>query len=108
MSRVLQSSLGRTADFVARFGGEEFIILQPDTGEGGCRHLAEAIRVAVEKLRIEHLASPLTPHLTVSVGAVTCVAVNGYQQADLLEAADQQLYQAKQEGRNRVCFRVLD
>ncbi len=108
VSRVLQSSLGRTADFVARFGGEEFIILLPDTGEGGCRHLAEAIRVAVENLRIEHLASPLTPHLTVSVGAVTCMKVNGYQQADLLDAADQQLYQAKQEGRNRVCFRILD
>jgi diguanylate cyclase (GGDEF)-like protein len=108
VSRVLQSSLGRTADFVARFGGEEFIILLPDTGEGGCRHLAEAIRVAVENLRIEHLASPLTPHLTVSVGAVTCMKVSGYQQADLLDAADQQLYQAKQEGRNRICFRILD
>lgn len=108
VSRVLQSSLGRTADFVARFGGEEFIILLPDTSEDGCRHLAEAIRVAVENLRIEHLASPLTPHVTVSVGAVTCTDVNGNQQADLLEAADQQLYQAKQKGRNRVCFRILN
>lgn len=107
VSRVLQSSLGRTADFVARFGGEEFIILLPDTGENGCRHLAETIRAAVENLNIEHQASPLTPHLTVSVGAVTCVAVDTITQEDLLDAADRLLYQAKQDGRNRVSFQLM-
>ena len=107
VSRVLQSSLGRTADFVARFGGEEFIILLPDTGENGCRHLAETIRAAVENLNIEHQASPLTPHLTVSVGAVTCVAADTITQEDLLDAADRLLYQAKQDGRNRVSFQLM-
>lgn len=108
VARVLQSALGRTADFVARYGGEEFIILLPDTGEAGCRHLAEAIRAGIEKLNIPHEASPLTPHLTVSIGAVTCIAANQNQQEDLLDAADRQLYQAKQEGRNKVTFLLLD
>lgn len=102
VARVLQSSLGRAADFLARFGGEEFIILLPDTKENGCRHLAEAIRSAVEKLDIEHRDSPVADHLTVSIGAVTCIDVTKCDRELLLEHADRLLYQAKHEGRNRV------
>ncbi len=102
VARVLQSSLGRAADFLARFGGEEFIILLPDTKESGCRHLAEAIRSAVEKLDIEHRDSPVADHLTVSIGAVTCIDVTKCDRELLLEHADRLLYQAKHEGRNRV------
>lgn len=102
VARVLQSSLGRAADFLARFGGEEFIILLPDTKENGCRHLAEAIRSAVEKLDIEHRDSPVADHLTVSIGAVTCIDVTRCDRELLLEHADRLLYQAKHEGRNRV------
>jgi diguanylate cyclase (GGDEF)-like protein len=102
VARVLQASLGRTADFLARFGGEEFIILLPETGENGCRHLAEAIRVAVEKRNIEHRDSPVADHVTVSIGAVTCADVTRCDSATLLEHADRLLYQAKNEGRNRV------
>ena len=102
VARVLQSSLGRTADFLARFGGEEFIILLPDTGENGCRYLGESIRDAVEKLDIAHRASPIADHLTVSVGAVTCLDVTRCDKDLLLDQADRLLYQAKNEGRNRV------
>jgi diguanylate cyclase (GGDEF)-like protein len=102
VARVLQSSLGRAADFLARFGGEEFIILLPDTKENGCRHLAESIRKAVERLDIEHRDSPVADHLTVSIGAVTCIDVTRCDRELLLEHADRLLYQAKHEGRNRV------
>jgi diguanylate cyclase (GGDEF)-like protein len=102
VARALQASLGRTADFLARFGGEEFIILLPDTGQNGCRHLAESIRAAVEQLGIEHRASPIADHITVSIGAVTCLDVTRCDSALLLDHADRLLYQAKNEGRNRI------
>lgn len=102
VARVLQSSLGRTADFLARFGGEEFIILLPETDQNGCRHLAEAIRRAVEKLGIEHKASPVAGHITVSIGAVTCSDITRCDSSTFLDHADRLLYQAKHEGRNQV------
>lgn len=102
VARALQATLGRAADFLARYGGEEFIILLPDTTQSGCRHLAENIRQAVERLRIEHKASPVADHITVSVGAVTCTDVTQCDRALLVEHADKLLYQAKHEGRNRV------
>ena len=107
VARILQSSLGRAADFLARFGGEEFIILLPDTRENGCRYLAEAIRNAVEKLNIEHKASPVADHITVSIGAVTCADVANCDRDQLLEHADRLLYQAKHEGRNRVTSQTV-
>jgi len=102
VARILQSSLGRPADFLARFGGEEFIILLPDTNESGCRHLAENIRLAVEMLHLEHKDSPVADHITVSIGAVTCIDVAQCDRSTLLEHADRLLYMAKHEGRNCV------
>jgi len=102
VARVLQSSLGRPADFLARFGGEEFIILLPDTTERGCLHLSEIIRSALRELHIEHRDSPVADHLTVSIGAVTCTDVTHCERSLLLEQADRLLYQAKHEGRNCV------
>ena len=102
VARVLQSSLGRPADFLARFGGEEFIILLPDTSEKGCLHLAENIRAALKELHIEHRDSPVADHLTVSIGAVTCTDVTRCERSLLLEQADKLLYKAKHEGRNCV------
>ncbi len=102
VARVLQSSLGRPADFLARFGGEEFIILLPDTREQGCIHLAENIRSALKTLHIEHLDSPVADYLTVSIGSVTCTDVAQCDRSNLLEHADRMLYLAKNEGRNCV------
>lgn len=107
VSRTLQSALGRTADFLARFGGEEFIILLPDTGESGCRHMAENIRSAVEGLRLAHGDSPVSPYVTVSIGAVTCANVLFCDRNMLLENADALLYKAKHEGRNCVRMQTL-
>jgi diguanylate cyclase (GGDEF)-like protein len=102
VARVLQSSLGRSTDFLARFGGEEFVILLPDTGENGCRHLAEFIRQAVENRHIEHRDSPVADCVTVSIGAVTCTDASQCSRPMLLDHADRLLYKAKDEGRNRV------
>ncbi|MDY0275589.1 MAG: diguanylate cyclase [Desulfomicrobium sp.] len=108
VARCLQSSLGRTGDFLARFGGEEFIILLPDTGPKGCQHMAETFRAAIETLNIEHKASPITDHVTVSIGGATCTEIAQCDQAKLLNLADRLLYEAKNAGRNCVRTAIAD
>ncbi|WP_053843418.1 sensor domain-containing diguanylate cyclase [Paracidovorax avenae] len=88
----------RSTDFVARFGGEEFVVLmsEPRDREEG-RLVAEKIRLAVG-----HAPFPGVGHLTVSIGLAFCHG-GGEPLASILERADKALYQAKGEGRDRVC-----
>lgn len=92
---------GRATDFAARSGGEEFVILLPETNLVGAEDVAENVRTTVEMLGIRHPLS-VTGVVTVSVGVAAATAdVCGTPEA-LLEAADKALYSAKREGRNRV------
>ena len=102
VARFLAGSLGRHSDLVARYGGEEFAILLPDTGLEGALQVAEQLRQGIEGLALPHLASP-SGRLTASVGVAWVVPASDLRQEDLVEAADLALYQAKTEGRNRVC-----
>lgn len=89
----------RVPDIFARFGGEEFVILLPETGLAEARKVAERIRREIEKQRIKNL-----PPYTVSLG-VSVAAGDTEQVADieaLLAQADEALYRAKERGRNRV------
>ncbi|HYK36368.1 sensor domain-containing diguanylate cyclase [Alloacidobacterium sp.] len=91
----------RAGDTVARFGGEEFAIVLPDTDRQGAFEMAQRLRQTVESLRIEH---PGSQHniVTVSVGCATLVPDVGADASVLIEAADRALYEAKRSGRNRV------
>lgn len=93
----------RTTDLVARYGGEEFVVvIANDTKVAGLSILAERIRASVENMDIEGL-----PRVTVSVGFTTQHPsdTSGW---DLVERADKNLYQAKENGRNKVCHETLD
>ena len=91
----------RPADLVARFGGEEFVVLLPATGEEGANTIALAIRHAIADVALPHATSPFG-QVTVSIGiAVRRPTVNDAS-ADLIEAADAALYTAKAEGRDRI------
>ena len=91
----------RGQDLVGRWGGEEFIALLPDTGIGGARKLAEQLRRAVEQLQVVSLVGKQMP-LTVSIGLCTRVPDDEATREDVIALADRALYQAKQNGRNRV------
>lgn len=93
MARVLEGNV-RAADLVARYGGEEFTVVLPEAGLQDARVVAEKIRTAVEAFAFENA------HVTVSIGVAAWSAAQG--QAEVLARADQALYRAKNEGRNRI------
>ncbi len=105
---VLSERMMRPADFAARVGGEEFAVLLPETPAAGAYKLADMIRVSVEMLKIEHRYFPVANILTVSIGGVSLIPSTDDQEENLYEYADQMLYQAKNQGRNRVVWQNLD
>ncbi|MDQ2184419.1 sensor domain-containing diguanylate cyclase [Alcaligenaceae bacterium A4P071] len=107
ISDQIMRSLLRPGDLVGRYGGEEFIVLLPETDAAGMLHVAEKIRRNVEDLRHEHILSPFKV-ATVSVGAVYIPAGLREDRETLIGYADEALYQAKRLGRNRVICRYLE
>ncbi len=109
---LLPQALRSTADFAARFGGEEFVVLLPRTDRESAERVAERIRALIEMAGSPPQALlPETECLmwvTASCGISTCVPVPRLQPELLLETADKALYRAKAEGRNRVCYRPLE
>jgi len=102
IGEVLQRSL-RTADFVGRYGGDEFLLVLPETSVHGTYQLAERIRNGVSRRQFELRGGTLG--LTVSGGVVGFPEGNVVTSEDLIDRADQALYRAKAAGRNKViCF----
>ncbi|MBW4933110.1 CHASE domain-containing protein [Marinobacter sp. F4206] len=98
----LRQTVHRPGDLVARYGGEEFSIVLPDTKDA--KNVGEACRQAVEALRIPHGSSTAADVVTISVGISTLTPETWQQNlTDLLNRADDALYQAKETGRNWVC-----
>ncbi len=99
---TLSKHLDRTTDFISRFGGEEFAVILPETTRSGAAHVAEKLRKAVEALAIPHKQSKVGATVTISVGAAGIVPNAFTRMEELIAQADKALYQAKQNGRNRV------
>jgi diguanylate cyclase (GGDEF)-like protein len=103
VARTLQAVLRRPADLVSRYGGEEFAVILPDTDLTGAVQVAEAMRAAVEGLRITHRYSKGNDVVTISIGVASIMPGKGESDsAMLLKRADDALYRAKQAGRNRL------
>jgi diguanylate cyclase (GGDEF)-like protein len=96
VATVLRSSL-RESDFVGRYGGEEFLLLLPDTGRDEAVIVAEKVRAAVASLGLSEISQPVTASF--GIAAVPDDAADG---DTLIRAADRALYAAKGNGRNRV------
>lgn len=102
VAAALNSSAKRSGDYVARYGGEEFVIILPHTGVQGAAAVAEGLRRRVETLGVEHARSPIHNHVTISLGVASTVPERHGAAESLVAAADHAVYQAKQDGRNRV------
>ncbi|MCL2603306.1 MAG: diguanylate cyclase [Defluviitaleaceae bacterium] len=93
-------SLNRPSDFAARWGGEEFIILLPNTDSEGAGEVAERVRKNVEETDIPTEHNVITK-ITVSIGVNSLIPSENTSIDDFIEKADQALYKAKESGRNR-------
>ncbi len=102
VAAALNGTARRPLDHVARTGGEEFVAVLGDTAVDAAVKVAEAMRRAVEQLRVPHRGSPSGPWVTVSVGVAVARPERGSDPVRLFEAADRALYAAKNQGRNRV------
>jgi two-component system chemotaxis family response regulator WspR len=99
---AIQRSCRRPADFAARFGGEEFVVVLGATEVAGCRRIAGELRKDIEDLQTPHCRLGVARYLTVSIGAASAVPEHGKSIVSLIDAADTALYDAKKAGRNRV------
>ena len=105
LKQIAESLLGvtsRPGDLVARFGGEEFAMILPDTSPAGSAKIAADVIVALRSRNLLHSASPFGA-VTVSAGLATIVPRPGQPESDLIETADRALYAAKRAGRNQMC-----
>lgn len=102
VAKAINSSLGRSSDMVARYGGEEFVCLLPGTDLTGLELIVEKIRIHIAELKIPHAYSSVSNYVTVSIGATSTIPSQESSSKTFLELADQLLYEAKKEGRNRA------
>jgi diguanylate cyclase (GGDEF)-like protein len=104
---VLGKQIHRPADLLARYGGEEFVILLHNTDAAGAVDVAEKMRNAIERTFQEPDSRGLPRGVTISVGCATVVPAGEQEPRVLVRAADDCLYIAKRNGRNRVEGRSL-
>jgi two-component system chemotaxis family response regulator WspR len=105
VSDSLQKTVHRPADLVSRYGGEEFVMILPDTTSEGALAVAEKVLKNISSLEIPHKNSDTADHVTLSIGVATLCSQEGSSADELVEAADKMLYKAKEDGRN--CIKVV-
>lgn len=106
VASLLGDSVSRAGDFIARYGGEEFGVILPETELEEAVMIAQTLRDCVASAGIPHLGSGVSPVITISVGCSTMLPAGGGSWEELLQAADNALYAAKERGRNRVQIRA--
>ena len=102
IARELRQCMRRPLDLVCRIGGASFACLLPETERHGAAVVAEGIREMIAGLEMPHQGSPIGSFVTLSIGVAVAEQVAGLEATGLIGAADESLYQAKTEGRNRV------
>jgi diguanylate cyclase (GGDEF)-like protein/PAS domain S-box-containing protein len=102
VGQILDAAGKRARDLFARFGGEEFVLVMPETDSDAALLVAERLRNLILQDKVLHEDSPVDQILTISLGVSTIVPSPEDCSANFLETVDRHLYRAKHEGRNRV------
>ncbi len=102
VAQVLNGAATRARDFCARFGGEEFVIVLPETDETAAKKVAERCHQMILKQQIMHAKSAVSQLLTISIGVGTIIPQSEEGALAFIHEVDRRLYQAKQAGRNRI------
>lgn len=101
VAQTLSSCVHRPLDFVCRWGGEEFVIVLPQTNREAARKIADDILNAIRQIELRCNTNGDHPRLTVSIGHVTSNIARNAMPEDLVDAADKAMLQAKSQGRNQ-------
>ena len=104
IAKTIERTLKRPADLVSRYGGEELVIVLPNTTPEGAVKVAEKIQEEIALLKIPHLRSEVSDYVTISMGVSSMIPIKGCSPYMLVNIADTSLYKAKNKGRN--CFFV--
>ena len=107
VAQILKSKIRRSGDLVARYGGEEFAIIAPGMSRANAIEMANIICSAIAEAQLPHMMTPLGT-LTVSVGVAVIIPTSDIKPQTLLQATDEALYHAKNNGRNRVVCAEID
>jgi len=94
----------RPVDLFVRYGGDEFAAILPNTDKKGAQILADECKMCVEDMKIPNQSSKISDYVTVTVGFTTLKPQVNQKPTDLIKYADNALYKAKSEGRNKVKF----
>jgi diguanylate cyclase (GGDEF)-like protein/PAS domain S-box-containing protein len=102
VARAISQAITNQQDFVARYGGEEFVVILPNTNLEGAAQIAEKIQTELKTLEIVHGESDISDYVTLSMGIACTVPRQGVTTESLVKMADEALYEAKDQGRDRI------
>lgn len=108
IAATVSGAMLRGTDLLARYGGEELVVILPDTDWQGTQQVAERVLDAVTALALPHARSDVAGHVTVSIGGTSRIPSYGTAGEALLTEADAALYRAKEAGRDRVVMAAAE
>jgi adenylate cyclase len=106
VARAIGQSVRRPDDLAVRYGGEEFVILLPNTTSEGAQQVAKDAAENVFALKLDHKASQVSPYVSISLGVTTITPEPDVAISTLVDTADLGLYEAKRRGRNQMVVRL--
>ncbi|MDO3388287.1 diguanylate cyclase [Gilvimarinus sp. SDUM040013] len=101
VTAAIEQCLNRPYDLLGRYGGEEFVVLLPETNKEGIANISQRIRRSLADRQVAHDVSPTSDTVTVSIGGACCLQTTGHTLEGLIKAADRALYRAKHSGRDQ-------
>src|SRR5882757_759667 len=104
IGETIRTCCGRPADLPARYGGDEFAIVLPGIQAKGLDSIGERLCQAVQDLKIDHAGAIAGPYVTLSVGGALALPTEEGGLVDLIGVADRNMYEAKEQGRNKFIF----